>query len=129
VTRAKLITSFGSITTAGVDVSSSGFWKRNNSSPSYGSSTPNCKVFLLTVVNFQTACNDLNLESVQTNSCLYRCKNTDNVRKSQFVTRLFTANCNLVVFTALNIRVLENPVQLLYSPCTLTCTTVTHSVQ
>jgi hypothetical protein len=40
----------------------------------------------LSAVNYQTVCNDLNLGSVQTKSCLYRRHNTDNVRTSQPIT-------------------------------------------
>jgi hypothetical protein len=50
-----------------------------------------------------------------------------DVRTSQFVARLLTANCNFGSLQALNFRVLENQGQFIYSPLTLTCRTVTHS--
>ena len=59
---------------------------------------------MLSAVNYQTVCNDLYLGSVQTNNCFYRRHNTADVRQSQLVAPLLTANCNLVVFMAVSFR-------------------------
>jgi len=48
----------------------------------------------VSAVNYLTVCNYLCLGSVQTNNCFYRRHNTADVRTSQLVTRLLTANCN-----------------------------------
>jgi len=49
---------------------------------------------VLSAVNYQTVCNDLYLGSVQTTNCFYRRHNTADVRTSQLVAQLLTANFN-----------------------------------
>jgi len=93
MTKVKFITAFGSITNAGIDVSSSRFYKCNIVSPQ-ANSTAIRTLFLLSAVNYQTVCNDLYLGSVQTNNCFYRRHNTADIRKSGLVAALLTANCN-----------------------------------
>jgi hypothetical protein len=94
MTKPKNITAFSSITITGVNVSSSGFYKRNNAFPSLANSTAICTVFVLSAVNYQTVCNDLCLSSVQTHNCFHISHNTVDVRTSHLVARLLTANCN-----------------------------------
>ena len=93
MTKKKHLTAFRSLTKAVADVSSSRFYKRNIVSP-LANSTSSRTIFVLSAVNYQTVCNDLCLSSVQTTNCLYRHHNTADVRTSQIVTRLLTANCN-----------------------------------
>jgi hypothetical protein len=42
----------------------------------------------------QTTCNDLCLGALLNTNCFYRCYNTADIRTSQLVARLLTANCN-----------------------------------
>ena len=51
-------------------------------------------IYLLPAVSNQTACNDLCRSSVQTNNNFYGRHNISDVRKSQLVARLLTANLN-----------------------------------
>jgi len=95
MTKAKHITAFRNINNASVDLFSCRFANvliclihKLILQPSGQNN------FRLSAVNYQTVYNDLYLAIVQTNNCFFRRHNTADVRTSQLVAGLLTANCN-----------------------------------
>jgi hypothetical protein len=94
----------------------------------------------VSALKYQTVCNDIYLGPVQTKKCFYRRHNTADVRKSKLLHDCLQQFVILAVFTPLirrpekkNLHVIRSfsirSDQLLYSPCTTPCRSVTHSVQ